>query len=146
MKIFGVFCQQNRHFYGLYIWQKKWISPNNCHETRIPWRIVWKISSIAYFARLFVSEQKQIASMTRHKKTCLREFEILVASSQQVAQKWGLLWIVRKYRAVLLGVIVMILVVGVCFYTKYRKENEIPTDGMLVYDNSEDEDVDKIWA
>ena len=46
----------------------------------------------------------------------------------------------RKYRAVLLGVIVMILVVGVCFYTKYRKENEIPTDGMLVYDNSEDED------
>lgn len=54
----------------------------------------------------------------------------------------------RKYRAVLLGVIVMALVVGVCFYTKYRKENEIPTDGMLVYDNSEDEDedVDKIWA
>ena len=52
----------------------------------------------------------------------------------------------RKYRAVLLGVIVMILVVGVCFYTKYRKENKIPTDGMLVYDNSEDEDVDKIWA
>ena len=40
-----------------------------------------------FFARLFVSEQKQIASMTRHKKTCLREFEILVASSQQVAQK-----------------------------------------------------------
>ena len=52
----------------------------------------------------------------------------------------------RKYRAVLLGVIVMALVVGVCFYTKYRKENEIPTDGMLVYDNSEDEDVDKICA
>jgi len=26
----------------------------------------------------------------------------------------------------------MILVVGVCFYTKYRKENEIPTDGMLM--------------
>ena len=43
-------------------------------------------------------------------------------------------------------IIVMALVVGVCFYTKYRKENEIPTDGMLVYDNSEDEDVDKIWA
>ncbi len=40
----------------------------------------------------------------------------------------------------------MALVVGVCFYTKYRKENKIPTDGMLVYDNSEDEDVDKIWA
>ena len=37
----------------------------------------------------------------------------------------------RKYRAVLLGVIVMILVVGVCFYTKYRKENE-STDGWNV--------------
>ena len=45
-----------------------------------------KLDSL-FFARLFVSEQKQIASMTRHKKTCLREFEILVASSQQVAQK-----------------------------------------------------------
>ena len=42
---------------------------------------------LLYTSRLFVSEQKQIASMTRHKKTCLREFEILVASSQQVAQK-----------------------------------------------------------
>ena len=40
----------------------------------------------------------------------------------------------------------MALVFWVFFYTKYRKENEIPTDGMLVYDNSEDEDVDKIWA
>ena len=45
-----------------------------------------KLDSL-FFARLFVSEQKQIASMTRHKKACLREFEILVASSQQVAQK-----------------------------------------------------------
>lgn len=52
----------------------------------------------------------------------------------------------RKYRAVLFGVIVMALVVGVCFFTKYRKENEIPTDGMLVYDSVRDEDVDKIWA
>ena len=52
----------------------------------------------------------------------------------------------RKYRAVLLGVIVMALVVGVCFYTNFLKENEIPTDGMFVYDNSEVEDVDKIWA
>ena len=52
----------------------------------------------------------------------------------------------RKYRAVLFGVIVMALVVGVCFYTKYRKGNEIPTDGMLVYDNSEDEDGAKLWA
>ena len=45
-----------------------------------------KLDSL-FFARLFVSEQKQIASMTRHKKACLREFEILVASSQQVAQR-----------------------------------------------------------
>ena len=45
-----------------------------------------KLNSL-FFARLFVSEQKQIASMTRHKKHDRREFEILVASSQQVAQK-----------------------------------------------------------
>ena len=45
-----------------------------------------KLDSL-FFARLFVSEQKQIAFMTRHKKTCLREFGILVVSSQQAAQK-----------------------------------------------------------
>ena len=52
----------------------------------------------------------------------------------------------KKYRAVLLGVIVMALVVGVCFYTKYRKENEIPTDGILVYGSLNDGDVDETWA
>ena len=50
-----------------------------------------KLDSL-FFARLFVSEQKQIASMTRHKKHDRREFEILVASSQQVAQKWRLVY------------------------------------------------------
>ena len=45
-----------------------------------------KLDSL-FFARLFVSEQKQIASMTRHKKHDRREFEILIVSSQQVAQK-----------------------------------------------------------
>ena len=57
-------------------------------KVRNQWRLSVKnkLDSL-FFARLFVSEQKQIASMTRHKKTCLREFEILVASSQQVAQK-----------------------------------------------------------
>ena len=50
-----------------------------------------KLDSL-FFARLFVYEQKQIASMTRHKKHDRREFEILVVSSQQVAQKGGLLW------------------------------------------------------
>ena len=57
-------------------------------KVRNQWRLSVKnkLDSL-FFARLFVSEQKQIASMTRHKKACLREFEILVASSQQVAQK-----------------------------------------------------------
>ena len=57
-------------------------------KVRNQWRLSVKnkLDSL-FFARLFVSEQKQIASMTRHKKTCLREFEILVASSQHVAQK-----------------------------------------------------------
>ncbi len=44
-------------------------------------KVVRKISLIAYFfARLFVSEQKQIALIAD-------EFEILIVSSQQVAQK-----------------------------------------------------------
>ena len=57
-------------------------------KVRNQWRLSVKnkLDSL-FFARLFVSEQKQIASMTRHKKHDRREFEILVASSQQVAQK-----------------------------------------------------------
>lgn len=38
----------------------------------------------------------------------------------------------KKYRACLVGLIVLTLACGIFFYMKYEKENRIPTGGTLV--------------
>lgn len=52
----------------------------------------------------------------------------------------------KKYRAALVGLIVAAFVLGVCFYISHMRENEVPTDGMLV-DNCEEIGEDgELWA
>lgn len=52
----------------------------------------------------------------------------------------------KKYRACLMGVIAVALICGVLIYMKQGKENEIPTDGVLVENSIECGDGIKAWA
>lgn len=46
----------------------------------------------------------------------------------------------KKYRACLVGLIVVTLVCGIFFYMKHEKENRIPTGGTLVKEMENRED------
>ena len=52
----------------------------------------------------------------------------------------------KKYRACLVGVIVLTLVCGIFFYAKYEKENRIPTGGTLVKETEIMENGMEAWA
>lgn len=52
----------------------------------------------------------------------------------------------KKYRACLVGVIVVVLACGIFFYMKYEKETRIPTGGTLVKETETIENEMEIWA
>lgn len=52
----------------------------------------------------------------------------------------------KKYRACLVGVIAVALICGVLIYMKHGKENEIPTDGILVERDMDCGDETEAWA
>lgn len=52
----------------------------------------------------------------------------------------------RKYRLCLMGLIVIALVFGICFYMKNLRESELPVDGTLVKNCTEAGDETELWA
>ncbi len=52
----------------------------------------------------------------------------------------------RKYRLCLMGLIVIALVFGICFYIKNLRESELPVDGTLVKNCTETGDETEVWA
>lgn len=51
----------------------------------------------------------------------------------------------KKYRACLVGLVVVALVCGIFFYMKQEKKNRIPEGGSLVKETNEQRDKD-VWA
>ena len=45
-----------------------------------------------------------------------------------------------------MGLIVIALVFGICFYVKNLRESELPVDGTLVENSAETGDETEIWA
>lgn len=52
----------------------------------------------------------------------------------------------RKYRICLVGLIVVMLVCGICLYVRNIRESEVPVDGTLVKNCDDIGDVTEIWA
>lgn len=52
----------------------------------------------------------------------------------------------KKYRACLVGLIVIALVCGICFYMKNFRETGVPVDGTLVKNCEDIGDIEELWA